>query len=162
MALMGIEPGMRVVDLGAGTGYFHPWLSKALGPTGFVDATDIAKSLVDYMNERAKKAGWENVRARLVPEGSPSLEPGSVDRILVVNTWHHLTDRVAYSKAMRDALKPGGSVWVVDFTLKSKRGPSRRHKVRPKIVLKELQKAGFKTEILKEKLPEQYVVVGRK
>jgi ubiquinone/menaquinone biosynthesis C-methylase UbiE len=159
---MGVQPGMRVADIGAGTGYFLPWLSDAVGPTGHIDATDIAQSLVDYMNAQAKKKGWTNVHARKVGERGPELKKNSVDRILIVNTWHHLADRVRYSREMREALKEGGSLWVVDFTRKSKRGPSRRHKVRPSTVVKELKAAGFQTEVPKENLPEQYIVVGRK
>lgn len=64
VSLMGIEPGQTVADIGAGTGYFLPHLSRAVGEAGQVVAVDIEPDMVRHMNERAKEAGWTNVTAR--------------------------------------------------------------------------------------------------
>src|SRR5262249_28911877 len=89
IAALRIEPGMTVVDLGAGTGYFLPHLSRAVGPQGKVIALDIEADMVRYMKERAGREGLPNVEARQVSPSDPALPPGSVDRVLIVDTWHH-------------------------------------------------------------------------
>ena len=161
IALMEIAPGSTAADLGAGTGYFLPHLSRAVGPSGRVLALDIAQSLVDYMNERAEREGLDNATAVLVAPDDPGLAPGSVDRILIVNTWHHIEDREAYASRLREALAPGGAVFVVDFTLETDKGPPAKHKISERDVAAELEAGGLSAEVLEESLPDQYAVVGR-
>ncbi len=158
--LMEIEPGMTVADIGAGTGYFLPHLSSAVGADGVVLGLDIERSLVDYMNERAQREGLANVEAKVVPGNDPSLDPGSVDRVIIVDTWHHIPERVDYASKIAKGLKPGGRLFVVDFTLETDKGPNRHHKLAPEVVVKTLTDAGLVARILEEELPDQYIVVG--
>ncbi len=76
------------------------------------------------------------------------------------NTWHHVADRVAYAKKLKAGLKAGGSVFIVDFTMKAKRGPNKKHRISPEQVIKELTDAGLKGRIVPSSLPEQYIVEG--
>ncbi|RMH32486.1 MAG: methyltransferase domain-containing protein [Nitrospirae bacterium] len=160
--LMDIEPGMTVADIGAGTGYFLGYLSQAVGAQGRVLGLDIEPSMVDFMTNRAKHENWTNVEARVVQPDDPGLPPNSVDRILIVNTWHHITDRVNYSRKLYQALKPGGKVLIVDFTSESPHGPPVSQRLRPEEVMAELQAGGFEVEILQETLPYQYIVAGER
>src|SRR5688572_930222 len=121
--LMEIRPGMLVVDLGAGTGYFLQHLSRAVGPDGRVLALDVEQSMVEHMTRRAQASGLSNVEARAVAPDDPGLAPASVDRILIVNTWHHLPERERYAKKLAAALKENGEIWIVDFTKESPIGP---------------------------------------
>jgi len=161
IGLMAIEPGMRVVDLGAGTGYFLRRISKAVGSAGAVLALDIEPGMIDYMAERCRREGLTNTRPLRVPLDDPKLDPGSVHRILIVNTWHHIPDRTAYVKKLARALVPGGAVYVVDFTLESEHGPPREHRIEPERVARELIVGWFETKLIEDLLPEQYVVAGR-
>lgn len=161
VAIMDIEPGMTVVDIGAGTGYFLPHLSAAVGPEGRVLGLDIEPDMVRYMTERATRQGLDNVEAREVSPADPGLAPASVDRVLVVNTWHHIADRAAYAAKLARALKPGGAVYIVDYTLTAKRGPRRSHRLAAAQVLADLEAGGLAAERVKEKLPHQYITVGR-
>ena len=63
---------------------------------------------------------------------------------------------------LRDALKPGGLVIVVDFTLEATKGPPMEHRIAAEKVVAELGAAGFVGEVVAETLPDQYVVVARK
>lgn len=158
--LMTIQAGMVVADVGAGTGYFEPWLSRAVGDAGVVHALDVEPDMVRYLRERATREKLANVKPAVVPGDDPRLPPESVDRILVVDTWHHIPAREAYGKKLRDALKPGGKVFVVDFKLDAKEGPPREHRLAPEVVERELALAGLRIEPRDVSLPEQYVVVG--
>lgn len=162
VALLQLAPGMKVADIGAGTGYFEGRLSRAVGPTGSVLALDVEDGMVKYIEERAKREGLANVTATKVAFDDPKLGAGSVDRILVVDTWHHVDGREAYAAKLRDALVPGGFVAIVDFTLEAQHGPPKQHRLTPDQVKKELESAGLTGEVAAETLPEQYVVLGRK
>jgi cyclopropane fatty-acyl-phospholipid synthase-like methyltransferase len=162
VALLQLAPGMTVADIGAGTGYFEPHLSRAVGPTGHVLALDVEDSMVAYMKERAAKEGLANVAPAKVPLDDPQLPKGGVDRVLIVDTWHHIDGREAYAAKLREGLAPGGFVAIVDFTLEAAHGPPKEHRIPPEQAAKELAAGGLATEIAQEALPEQYVVIGRK
>lgn len=159
--LLECMPGLTVVDLGAGTGYFLPYLSSAVGRSGRVLALDVERPMVDILYQRVRRDRLYNVSPRVVPPDDPVLPPRSVDRVLVVNTWHHLTDRVAYAEKLRRALRPGGRILIVDFDENSPEGPPVEFRLLPNTVVGELESAGFAAEVLKESLPYQYAIVGR-
>jgi len=162
VARLGLEPGSVVVDLGSGTGYFVPRLSRAVGPSGKVIALDVEPNMVEHVRERAQKAGLVNVESRKVPFDDPGLAPASVDRVLIVNTWHHIDQRVEYTKKLARALKPSGEVWIVDFTLEAKHGPPAKHRLTAQQVAKELEQGSLSAEVVEpEGLPDQYLVRGR-
>ena len=160
--LMEIEPGMNVADIGAGTGYFLGYLSNAVGVHGTVLGLDVEPTMVDFMTDRAKREGWANVEVRSVQPDDPGLHAGTVDRFLIVDTWHHIDNRESYSRKLYEALTLGGKVLVVDFTDQSSHGPPVSQRVRPEEVMAELKAGGLDVEILKESLPDQYIVVGRR
>jgi predicted methyltransferase len=79
----------------------------------------------------------------------------------VVNTWHHINGRVAYAKKLLPALRRGGALLIVDFTMEAPIGPPTAKRLTIDTVVAELEAAGFETEVLEESLPYQYVVAGR-
>jgi ubiquinone/menaquinone biosynthesis C-methylase UbiE len=159
---LSLAPGMTVVDVGAGTGYFLSRLSRAVGPQGKVVATDIEPDMVRYMTERAAREGLGNVTAIAAPSDGVGVPDGSADRILIVDVWHHIPARDRYAAALARALAPGGEVHVVDFTVDSERGPPREHRLPPETVIAELAAGGLVAEAIAETLPDQYIVVARR
>jgi predicted methyltransferase len=154
-----IAPGSTVVDLGAGTGYFLRALSAAVGTTGKVLALDVEPKMVEFMQRRVSDQGLGNVTPRQVAGDDPGLASGSVARVLVVNTWHHLDQRGTYAGKLAQALAPSGEIWVVDFTLESELGPPVAHRLAPEQVVRELEQGGLRAEIIAaEQLPRQYMV----
>jgi SAM-dependent methyltransferase len=103
-----------------------------------------------------------DVEARVVEPADPKLGAGSVDRILIVNTWHHIGGRKRYAARLREALRPGGLVAVVDYTREAPRGPPPAHRLPAAAVVSELEAGGLRAEIVAEDLPHQYVVIGRR
>jgi predicted methyltransferase len=160
LAAMQIAPGMAVADIGAGTGYFEPYLSRAVGPSGKVLALDVEPDMVRYLKDRAARERLVNVEARQVAPDDPGLPVASIDRVLIVDTWHHISNRAAYASRLVAALKPGGEVFVVDFRRDAKRGPPPEHRIEPEEVARELSAGGLAARVIYVALPDQYVVIG--
>ena len=156
---LGLSPTMTVADVGAGTGYFTVRLARAV-PGGQVIATDIEPDMVRYLGERARRESLANVRAVLAAADDPRLEPGTVDRILVVDVWHHIADRGRYAQGLARALRPGGQVAIVDFTQEATHGPPREHRLRPDVIMADLRSAGLDAAISPARLPDQFIVIG--
>ncbi|MDJ0847018.1 MAG: methyltransferase domain-containing protein [Myxococcota bacterium] len=108
-----LAPGDRVADLGAGEGYFVPHLSEAVGAEGRVYAVDVEADIVRSLEERFPP-DRTNVEVVLGDFGDPGLGDGSVDLVLIVNTYHHIEDRPAYFRRLKADLRPGARVAVIE------------------------------------------------
>lgn len=158
---MKIAPGSVVADLGTGTGYFVGWLSRAVGPSGKVLALDVEPKMIEFVTQRAAQQRLSNVEPRQVAADDPGLAAGSVARVLIVDTWHHIDERGLYARKLAAALAPGGEVWIVDFTADSDIGPPAGYRVSPEQAVSELEAGGLQAEIVQgETLPKQYIVRG--
>jgi|GEM_PF-534702 len=158
--VLALEKKMAVADIGAGTGFFNPYLAAAVGKKGRVIAIDVERSLVDHMAERAEKEGTGVVVPRLGRFEDPALMPGEVDRILMVDTYHHIDNRRDYFRNLLPALRPGGQMVIVDFKPGDLPvGPKGNHKLPAEKVVAELAEAGWKVVAQPDVLPYQYVIV---
>lgn len=162
VGLLECQPGMVAVDLGAGTGYFIPYLAEAVGQRGRVLALDSERSMVEAMNARVERDELRNVHPGIVLPDDPALAPQSVDRVLIVNTWHHIADRSAYAEKLLAALRDGGRLLIVDFTMDSPQGPPPQMRLTDDTVVGELEAAGFLVDRVEESLPYQYAIAGRR
>ena len=158
--LLQVGPGLTVADVGAGTGYFERRLSAQVGSAGRVLALDVEPTMITYLEARAQREMWRGVEARLVAADDPALGEADVDRILVVDTWHHLPDRAAYAQKLARALRAGGRLAVVDFTLDAPMGPPPSERLPAETVVADLAAAGLEATIADEALPHQYVVLA--
>lgn len=148
----------KIMDLGAGTGYFTFRLAKAGAQ---VIAADVDDRFINYMQLKADSLNLKNsVEFRKVPYDSPNLKRHEVDKFLIVNTYHHIEDRVNYFKKVKRGIKPNGEAIIIDFFKKKlKFGPPKRHKVSVDEVIEELKKAGFtKFENEIDLLDYQYII----
>ena len=111
-----LHTGDVVADIGAGTRYFTRRFATAVGPRGKALGLDIEATMVTHINSEAQKQGIANLNARQVPPNDPQLGPQSVDVVFICNTYHHnMQERVAYTRLLAQALKPGGRVVIIDF-----------------------------------------------
>jgi cyclopropane fatty-acyl-phospholipid synthase-like methyltransferase len=154
-----LAPDAVVADIGAGTGYFSVRLAHML-PKGRVIAVDLEPDMVKYLSERARKANLGNVTALLAAADDPKL-PTAVDRVLMVDTYHHIDQREAYFRRVAGYLKPGGEVAIVDFTESSPVGPPVSARIAAATVKAEMLRAGFVLAAEHRFLPHQYFLVFR-
>jgi ubiquinone/menaquinone biosynthesis C-methylase UbiE len=159
-AALGIEPGMVVADVGAGTGYFVPHFAKAVGPRGRVYAVDTEPKMVAWMERRFREETIPNAVAVLGEPGDPKLPAAGVDVIFLCDTYHHIDDRVAWIGTAGRALKPGGRLAVVDFHKRELPvGPPPDHKLAREQVIQELAEAGWILSEESDLLPYQYLLI---
>jgi ubiquinone/menaquinone biosynthesis C-methylase UbiE len=160
VAALALEPGHVVADIGAGTGYFNPHLAAAVGPEGTVVAADVEPNLVAHMEARAKTDGNPQVKPRQIPYDDPGLKPAEVDRVLLVDTYHHIDARVAWFGKLTAAMKPGGKLVIVDFKPGDLPvGPPPSHRIPVEKVRAELAEAGWTRAGGVDSLPYQFVEV---
>jgi len=160
VAALGLKRGDTVADVGAGTGYFVPHLSEAVGSSGTVFAADVEPDMVVYLRERADSEGLTNVIPVLCSYDDPRLPSASTDLVLFVNTWHHVGDRVDYAKRLRDDVAAGGRLVLVDYGKDEDRphGPPPEHCLSPEEAIAELEKAGWFLSKRHDFLRWQYVL----
>jgi ubiquinone/menaquinone biosynthesis C-methylase UbiE len=157
-----LKPGQIVADLGAGTGYFERYLAKAVSPRGIVLAVDTEPEMVRHLGERARLETTPNIVPVLALPEDPFLPPGRVDKVLIVDTYHHIDDRLEYFRRMRRALAPGGRVVVVDFHKRDLPvGPPMKHKLAREFVVDEMKQAGYTLADEKTFLPYHYFLIFR-
>jgi ubiquinone/menaquinone biosynthesis C-methylase UbiE len=112
---LGIGPGSRVADVGAGSGLLTVHLARAVAPSGHVVATDINRNVLELLEQRLASAKLSKiVESRVVEAEKPMLEPGIYDAILLAEVDHYFADEVAWLKAATPALKPGGRIVITN------------------------------------------------
>lgn len=122
---LALEPGMVVADIGAGSGLISRLIAERVGPRGTVYAIDIAKGMVDHIARTAREQGLTNLRPIRGDPRSPKLPPSSVDRVCIIDTYHHFEYPVDMLAEVRNALRPDGLLVLIDFTRIA--GVSRPH-----------------------------------
>jgi len=84
-----------------------------------------------------------------------------VDVVLIVDTYHHLPNRVAYFTELRRQLKPAARLAIVDFRKGAPDGPPDEFRFTPAQISKELEQAGFILAASHDFLPRQHFLVYR-
>src|SRR5688572_16467975 len=159
---LALRPGQVACDVGAGPGYFSLRLARAVGATGRVYAVDVEPKILDALRERLAASGLRNVTPVLALADDPLLPAASCDVILIVDTYHHFPDRVAYLGRLTRALRPGGRIANVDYHKRETPvGPPLAHRLARETFLDEARKAGLVVAEEPAFLPYQYFVVLR-
>jgi predicted methyltransferase len=157
---LGLKPGMRVADLGAGSGYFTRRFVEAVTETGKVYVIDVEPEALKYVEDSLvhmhRPFEAEFILAR--PD-NPKIPVESVDIIFVCNTYHHLEDRTVYFRNTRSSLKPAGRIVIIDYYHDDRSGElgfPKRHLVAPDKVVEEMTGAGYRLTKEHTFLPKQY------
>jgi ubiquinone/menaquinone biosynthesis C-methylase UbiE len=142
MRLAGIAPGLSVADIGAGEGYYTVRLSPMVGPRGRVLAQDIIPSTRDRLAQRVQRENLDNVSVRLGVAADPKIPAKSFDRIFLVHMYHEVTEPYEFLWHLREGLKDGGLIVVVDADR-----PVKRHGMPPKQLICEFASIGLQPVI---------------
>jgi predicted methyltransferase len=156
---LALKPDAVIADIGSGTGYFSMRFAHMV-PKGRVYGVDTEPAMVKYLAERAKREGLRNVTAVAGAPGDPRL-PEKADLIILVDVYHHVENREGYFTRLRESLRPGGRVAVIDFRMDSPQGPPKAARIEPAQVKAELKQAGYALEREHGFLPNQYFLVFR-
>ncbi|MBT8179445.1 MAG: methyltransferase domain-containing protein [Eudoraea sp.] len=159
LAFLGDISGKKIMDIGAGSGYFSVKLAKK---GALVIAADVNEEFQAVIKERIEKEQLENLTTRKIPYDSPGLEDKEVDMVLVVNTYHHIENRPDYFAIVKKGLKNKGKLVIIDFFDADIPVGPRHQKISIDTVISELKKAGythFQVEV--NLLPYQYIISSK-
>lgn len=156
LAFFGIQPGMKVAEIGAGGGYTTELLARTVGPTGLVYGQNSPFILERFANapwtQRLGKPALHNV-VRVDREFDEPLPPEAVDLDAVLDVlFYHDTvwlgvDRAKMNGAVFAALKPGGIYGIIDHSGLPGSGLSgvkTVHRIEEKTLRAEIERAGFR------------------
>lgn len=162
IALFGDLEDKKILDIGAGSGYFTFRLAEK---GAHVIAGDVNDEFLKHIKNKMKENELfsKNIEIRKLPYDSPLLAEEEVDNVIIVNTYHHIENRVDYFNQVKKGLKKDGMLMVVDFMKKKfkeeVKGPSYEMRISSTKVIEELKKAGFKRfETNNDLLPFQYIL----
>ncbi|MDF3019983.1 MAG: methyltransferase [Steroidobacteraceae bacterium] len=163
LALAGVKPGMTVVDMFAGAGYYSELLAGVVGPTGKVLSVNNVP-YEGYSKEGVKKRFTEgrlkNVERRVVEASYINFPPKSVDVILICMSFHDAfwidekqgwpeINTAGFIDSMKRMLKPGGKLLVVDHNAPAGSGAEmagKAHRLNEEFAKKSLTSRGFVLE----------------
>ncbi len=159
MEALAVKAGETVADIGAGSGYFTMRLAKHVGPSGRVYAVDVSPEMIRHLHARVRDAKLLNVSPILAPPDDPLL-PEKVDRVLIVDVWHHIENQAGYLDRLKQLLKPGGQIVMIDFHKRDMPvGPPIGMKIAREDLLKQMTQNGFRLAAEHTFLPYQYFLV---
>ncbi len=161
LEFIGARPGMQVLDVFAGSGYYEELLTRIVGPEGRVVAYNneaYAKFAEPRATERYQGGRLPRVERLTVSIEKLQLAPRSFDAAIFVMSFHDLYWRPGDGSwpdtvpgpllaKVRDALKPDGIVLVEDHAAKPGGAPievaTQLHRIDPARVQKDFEAAGF-------------------
>ena len=137
--LLGINSGMTIADIGAGSGYYVVRLSPIVGPHGRIIAEDVVPEYLQDLSSRVHGLGLQNVTISLGEPHDPRLPAGSFDIAILVHMYHEITQPYALLYNLVPALKPGARVGIVDAY-----GPTSEHGTPPSLLRCEFTAVGYR------------------
>ena len=160
---IGIERGSVVGDVGAGVGYMTWRMAERVGPSGVVYAEDIQPEMLEKLKSNMRERHIANVREVLGAIDDPKLPPNTLDLVLLVDVYHEFSEPEKMLDHIREALKPGGRLVLLEYRAEDPKVPIRpEHKMTVEQVRAEAQPEGYHFVRAIETLPEQHIIVFRK
>ncbi len=158
-----IPRGATVADVGAGAGYHSIRLAKRVGAKGIVLATDLQPEMLRMLRDNARAARVTNIKPILATQDDPKLPVDKLDLILMVDVYHECTDPAATLNSIKQALKPGGRLVLVEFRGEDPEVPIKpEHKMTLAQVRREVEPIGLEFKESLEFLPWQHVIIFAK
>jgi ubiquinone/menaquinone biosynthesis C-methylase UbiE len=158
--LMGLRPGMKVGEVGAGSGYLSRYVAEKVGVEGHAFANELEPKMVEYMRARAQKEGLKNFTAVQGTVTSTGFDAATLDAVAAVYALSFFDQPEAMMKSISDSLKPGGLLLVVDIPSEQVNGRMVGIEVDDVIAL--AAGVGLKRERENGVVPGHYALIFRK
>jgi predicted methyltransferase len=139
MDRLGIKPGMRVADVGAGDGYYTVRLARRLGPGAMIYAQDVEPKYLRGLEQRLEREGIRGVTLVRGTAGDPKLPPASVDVALLSHMYHEVENPYEFLYRLRPALAHDARVAIIDVDK-----PTQDHGTPPRLLRCELAALGYR------------------
>lgn len=146
MDLAEVTPGMTVADIGAGEGYYAVRLAARVGAKGRVLAQDIDGGALARLGARVERERLGMVSIAVGAPDDPRLPARSFDRVFMIHMYHEIEEPYAFLWRLWPALKPGGTIVVVDAER-----PTDQHGTPTALLLCEFETAGFRLVAFRRK-----------
>ena len=116
-----VKPGMKVLDIGCGLGFFSLGMARMVGPEGRVISLDLQARMLAVLERRARRRGLkERIETRLVGEGDLPVK-SSVEFALCFWMVHEVPDQAFFFRELGRALKTGAYALVAEPSMHVKR-----------------------------------------
>jgi len=113
-----IRPGMEIVELGCGSGFYTIAVAKAIQPAGLVFAVDIQQGMLDKLKVRMDQEGVENIIPVLADaEGHIPLDDGVADAVFSITVLPEIPDPQKALLQVKRILKDDGIFVNAEFLL---------------------------------------------
>lgn len=113
--LIGIKPGMRIGEAGAGEGYFTFHLSDKVGEKGVIYANEISDQEISILEHFAKEFGvLKNIVSVIGKVDDPVFPVNDLDMVVIYHSFHDFEKRAEWLANTRQYLKPGGILAIID------------------------------------------------
>ncbi len=115
---MGLRDGMKVADLGAGSGHYSLAAAASVGNSGRVYAVDVQEDILKHLKDSGHQAGKNNIETiwgNLEKKGGTKLRDQSMDAVILSNTLFQLEHKEDAVAEIKRIIKSGGKLLVVDW-----------------------------------------------
>ncbi len=137
--LLGIRPGQRVADIGAGLGYYTIRIARRLGPNATIYATDVKSKYLDQLKARLAKERITGVQLILGLPRDPRLPTDSVDVAILSHMYHEIENPYEFLYRLQPSLTLGARVGIIDMDR-----PTQSHGTPPALLRCELAAVGYR------------------
>lgn len=157
----GIAPGMTVIDVGAGTGYWTVTLSEMVGPEGRVIAADVEPVMIDELRSLVQERELGNVEVVASEEYHIPVPDGIADAAVLGFVLHEPPDPDALLREIARLLKPGGRALVLEWQKwETGQGPPIEHRLSAEETRNLLEAAGYRAQPLESSHEDLYIWLG--
>jgi ubiquinone/menaquinone biosynthesis C-methylase UbiE len=157
----GVAPGMTVLDVGAGTGYWTLPLSEMVGSKGRVIAVDVEPVMIEDLCTLARERGLDNVEVVQSEELHIPLQDEVAEVALLAFVLHEPPDPLAFLHEIARLLVPGGRVLILEWQKRETEfGPPVEHRLSEDESRHLLEKAGFSALPVPSPHEDLYVILG--
>ena len=162
IAGLNLSDDFVVADIGAGTGYFTFPVAQRV-PRGKVFSVDIQPEMLARVERRKALENIANVETVLGEEDDPKLPAKEIDLAFIVDAYHEFSFPREMGERLKESLKPGGRLVLVEYRAEDRRVPIKRlHKMSELQVKQEMAAIGLDWIRTESYLPQQHVLIFQK